>query len=336
MSGSRAPWQLTSDSPVMGRVHPGEADDPPDMRHVPGLLIQFAPYYLRHVLVQPYRGLRPLENARELLTDLARRHQIAVYDAVLELMLKGYAELAGHPLRPESGRVAVMLTRVGFAFDDEYERRKSRHQAAGFEDLLASTRVQERVREWRTFMQQFGTYDSIRDFLMTFVARLYQDYADTAGAPDSRVGFDAMMRGAALDSGGLLVALAHVMALFHEETPADALLAQFSCVGVNGKLADDVIDFRLDLADGRPNILAVLANDNEYEHAKAISLGQVERTMGTRWWQRNCPQAYQQLVAAYQEHQARITSGWLRYVSRLMWTPALLGHARKKETRGRI
>ena len=45
-----------------------------------------------------------------------------------------------------------------------------------------------------------------------------------------------MMREAALDSGGLLVALAQVIALFHNDTPTNAVLAQFSSLGVNGKL----------------------------------------------------------------------------------------------------
>ena len=336
MSGSTEAQRPRGNGPLTDRARSRQADRPPGLRQVPGLLARFMPHYLRHVMLQPYRGLRPMENVRELLTRPARRHQIAVYDAVLELMLKGYAELAGHPLRPETGQVAVMLTRVGFAFDDEYERRKSRQQAAGFENLLTSTSVQERVREWRAFMQKFEAYDSIRNFLMDFVARLYKDYAETAGALDRPVGFDAMMRGAALDSGGLLVALAQVIALFHKDTPADALLAQFSSLGVNGKLADDVIDFRLDLAGGRPNLLLTLAGGHDCEHARAISLGSAEGTMSTRWWERNCPRAYQQLVAAYQEQQSRITSRWLRYASSLMWTPALLGHARKKETRGRI
>ena len=336
MSGSRAARSPQGNGPLADRAKSGLADRPPGLWQVPGLLAQFGPYYLRHVMLQPYRGLRPLENLRELLTRPARRHQIAIYDAVLELMLKGYAELAGHSLRPETGHVAVMLTRVGFAFDDEYERQKSRQETAGFEDLLASAHVQQRVREWRAFMQGYEAYDSIRNFLMAFVAQLYQDYAETAAAPDRPAGFDAMMRGAALDSGGLLVALAQVIALFHNDTPTDAVLAQFSCLGVNGKLADDVIDFRLDLAGGRPNLLLALARGDEREQARAISLGDVQRTMSTRWWQRNCPRTYQQLVAAYQEQQAQITSRWLRYASSLMWTPALLGHARKKETRGRI
>lgn len=58
--------------------------------------------------------------------------------------------------------------------------------------------------------------------------------------------------------------------------------------------------------------------------------------MSTRWWRRNCPRTYQLLVRAYEEHQSRMTSGWLRYTSSLMWTSALLDHARKRETRGRI
>jgi hypothetical protein len=336
MSGSSAAPSPEGSQPLIGGKGSRQDNRPPSLRHVPGLLIRLAPYYLRHVMLQPYRGLRPTDNLRELLTSPARRHQIAIYDAVLELMLKGYAELAGHPLRPDTGRVAVMLTRVGFAFDDEYERRKAQQQAAGFEDLLASAHVRERVHEWRAFMRQFEVYDRIKDFLMAFVAQLYQDYADTAQAEDRAAGFESMMRAATLDSGGLLVAVAHVVALFHDEKPTDALLEEFSGVGVIGKLADDVTDFRLDAAEGRPNLLLALASGDEPEHAKALSVIAARRTMSTRWWQRNCPRTYRQLATAYQDHQAFITSGWLRYTTRLLWTPALLGHARKKETRGRL
>ncbi|MGH3396161.1 MAG: hypothetical protein ACRDPO_15895 [Streptosporangiaceae bacterium] len=313
-------------------AHP--ANLPPGLGKVPWLMVRFAPYYMRHVLLQPYRGLSAADNVREILRQPARRHQVAVYDAVLELLLKGYAELAGHPLHPETGRVAVMLTKVGFAFDDEYERRKAQQQSVRFNDLLASSHVQARVLEWRDFMQRYEVYDSIRSFLMSFVSGLYQDYADTA--LDTSISFEAMLRGATLDSGGLLVAVAQVIALFHGDDPAEAMLAQFSGVGVSGKLADDVIDFRLDLADGRPNLLLALASEDEHEHARALDLGRATHTMGTRWWQRNCPRTYQRLVAAFADQQARITSRWLRYASSLMWTPALLGHARKKETRGRI
>jgi hypothetical protein len=277
-----------------------------------------------------------MANVRELLTRPDRRHQVAVYDAVLEFMLKGYAELVGHSLHPATGRVAMLLTRVGFVFDDEYESRKSRQESTGFDDLLDSPRVRSRVLEWRSFMQGFSTYPAMKEFLMAFVEQLYLDYAETIDLPGEPVRFDAMLRAAALDSGGLLVALARVVALFHGDDPTDDLLNQFSCLGVNGKLADDVIDFPLDLASGRPNMLLALASEDEAEHARAMSRAGAPRPMTTGWWQRNCPHAYRQLALACRQHQAPITSRWLRYSSRLMWAPALLGHARKKETRGRI
>jgi hypothetical protein len=321
---------------MTSRAAVGRKDRPPALWQVPWLLARFLPYYLRHVVLQPYRGRRRMDNARELCTIPARRHQIAVYDAVLELMLKGYAELTGHPLRPETGRVAVMLTRVGFAFDDEYERRKGMHEPSEFENLLHSPQVQKRVQEWRDFMQAFGTYDRIREFLMDFVAGLYKEYADTAGGAIESVSFEVMMKGAALDSGGLLLALAHVVAQFHEVPPTAELLAQFSSLGVNGKLADDVIDFRLDFAAGRPNLLHALARTDEREYARAIGSVGSGKPMSVRWWRRNCPRTYHELVTAYEEHQNRMTSRWLRYASSLMWTPALLGHGRKTETRGRI
>lgn len=336
MSDSTAARPQAQADRLTDRRRSVRGDQPPSLRQVPLLLGRFAPYYLKHFVVQPYRGLGGLDNVRELVTHPDRRHQVAVYDAVLELLLKGYAELVGHPLRSEIGQVAVLLTRVGFAFDDEYESRKARQEPTGFEDLVDSLRVRERVHEWRAFMQNYETYDAMRNFLRAFVARLYQDYAEAVGVPGEPVGFEAMLRAAALDSGGLLVALTQVVSLFHGDVPADGVLNQFSCVGVNGKLADDVIDFPLDLADGRPNMLLALASRDEAEHAKAISLVGTARPMSTRWWERNCPQAYHRLVAAYREHQAQITSRWLRYASCLMWVPALLGHARKKETRGRI
>jgi hypothetical protein len=313
-------------------VHPNQ---PPRLWQVPWLLARFLPHYLHHVVAQPYRGLAAGRNMRELLANPARRHQIAVYDAVLDLMLKGYAELAGTPLRPDTGRVAVMLTRVGFAFDDEYERRKRAEEPAEFADLLQSPQVQNRVLEWRGFMSDFGCYDSIRKFLMEFVAGLYADYARTAG-DSGTTSFDTALKGATIDSGGLLVAMAHVVGQFQEVPASAEIVEQFSSVGVNGKLADDFIDFPLDLAEGRLNLLEILARDDEREHAAAVATVSAGRPMKTSWWRRHCPRAYSQMTQAYADHKARITSRWLRYVSDLMWTPALLGHARKLETRGRV
>ena len=311
-------------------------NDPPTLWQLPWLLARFLPYYLRHLAFQPYRGSRWLDNARELVRVSSRRHKIAVYDAVLELLLKGYAELAGHPLHPQTGRVAVMLTRIGFAFDDEYERRQAMNEPRELMDLLGSPVVDETIQDWRKFMQEFDTYVSIREFLMVFVADLYAKYTENAANISRSADADAVLEGAILDSGGLLVTLAHVVAKFHAVEPADDLLKQFSSLGVNGKLADDIIDFRADFTGGRPNMLRVLATKDEQELRKAVGSVSSRRPMSVRWWRRNCPYTYRLLVNLYREHQGNLSSAWLRYTSSLLWAPALLGHARRADTRGRI
>ena len=314
----------------------GVKNDPPTLRQLPWLLARFLPYYLRHFAFQPYRGSRWLDNAAELVRASGRRHKIAVYDAVLELMLKGYAELAGHPLHPQTGRVAVMLTRIGFAFDDEYERRQEANEPGELMDVLGSPEVDAAIQDWRRFMQDFDTYAGIREFLMIFVADLYAKYRENAANSSGPADAGAVLEGAVLDSGGLLVTLAHVVARFHAVEPADDLLKQFTSLGVNAKLADDIVDFRADFTGDRPNTLRVLATKDEQELRKAIGSVSCPRPMSARWWRRNCPNTYQLLVNSYREHQDNLSSAWLRYTSRLMWAPALLGHARRADTRGRI
>jgi hypothetical protein len=314
----------------------GNKNDPPTLRQLPWLLLRFLPYYLRHFAFQPYRESGWLDNARELILVSGRRHKIAVYDAVLELLLKGYAELADHRIHPQTGRVAVMLTRIGFAFDDEYERRQAMNEPGELMDVLGSPAVDEAVQDWRRFMQEFDAYAGIREFLMKFVTDLYAKYTENAADISRSADADAVLKGAILDSGGLLVALAYVVAKFHDVEPADDLLKQFTSLGVNAKLADDIIDFRADFTGDRPNMLRVLAARDEQELRKAVGSVSSRRPMSARWWRRNCPNTYQLLVNSYREHQKNLSSAWLRYTSSLMWAPALLGHARRADTRGRI
>ena len=308
------------------------SDSPPSLRHVPGLLGRFAPYYLRHFATAPFRHR---DSLREAIAHPVRRHQIAVYDAVMELLLKGYAELAGHRLRRETGTVAVMLSRIGFAFDDEYERREAAGESLTFEEVFQSPAVALRLEQWRELMREHASYGTIREFLYEFVTSLYKSYRDTT-SETARRSYEALMRSAVIDSGGLLVTLAHVIARLHGSVPTENVINQFSSLGVTAKLADDLVDLRTDLAGGRPNLVQALAFERPAEQARiADALSQGKR-MHAGWWAAQCPGVYEQITGTYEEHQAVLTSRWLRFASRLMWTPVLFGHGRAVETRGRL
>ena len=320
----------TTTRPVAGR-----RQSPPTVSALPRLLGRFLPYYLRHLVGQPYRAAGFGANVAGLVRTPGLRHHIAMYDAVLEIMLRGYAELAGLRLRPETGQVAIKLMHLGFAFDDELERRTADGLPVEFDAVFGGAGVQRPLAEWRGFMQDFDTYPAIREFLFSYVTTLYVSHQKAAERAGQAVNFNDLIA-AEWDAGGLLVALAHVLGRFHSRPPSEDVVRQFSSLGLTAKFADDMVDLRSDLEASRPNLLDALAREDERDFAQmrdALAAGQ---TMSCRWWRDNCPHSYARLSAVYEQHAAALTSRWLRLANGLMWTPALVGHSSVTDSRGRV
>ena len=310
---------------------------PSFMRWLPLRLLGFLPVYLRHLLWQPYRLGGPVEQG--VATRILRRHRIALYDGVLNLIINGYAELTGQAVRPSAGRMVVLLTRVAFAFDDEFERRTAAGEPCGFTEIMESCTVQEHLDRWRTFMRGDPCYPQIRAFLTNRVSELHGTYLSSigrSGIPERD--FSSAMRGAELDSGGLLAILAQVLALHHgaDQVPP-AVQAQFSRLGVAGKIADDMTDFRKDVGAGRLNMLQELAATDPGEWDVAL---RAVRAPGVRlsanWWRRNCPRAFTEFMLVCERSHAPLTSRSLRRAWQLIWMPAYFGHSLENETRGRL
>lgn len=259
-----------------------------------------------------------------------------MYDAVLEIMLKGYSELTGLQLRPETGQVAVKLMHLGFAFDDEFERRTADGQPLSFDAVFGGAGLQRPLGEWRSFMQGFDTYPSIREFLFSYVTSVYASYRSSSEGTGRCASFDDLITAAEWDSGGLLVTLAQVVGRFHSAPPSQDVVRQFCSLGVTAKLADDMVDLRSDLAGKRPNLLDALVREDERELAQVTEMLATRGRMSAGWWRRNCPRSYGRLSTVYERHQAALTSRWLRLANELMWTPAIVGHSSVTDTRGRV
>jgi hypothetical protein len=300
----------------------------PTLYRLPWLLLGFGPWYLWHLLFHPFRrvGDRPV--------GIRQRHRAALYDGVLHLMLLGYASLAGRRLRRGTGRIIVTFTRIAFAFDDEYERRRAAGSGVDFDDVFHAPEVQKRLREWRALMSAHPAYPAIRDYLQAFVRSLYRDYL--TGQRTARDEFAGLLHAATLDSGGLLVAVVTIIAMTQEVPLRDGVATQFTALGVLGKLADDMIDLRADHAARRANLLEVLIRDLPAERrAWERAVAQGERT-NTVWWRRHCPRAFARYRTAGATAYAQLGSRWLRFASHLLWVPALLGRSTTNDVRGRL
>jgi hypothetical protein len=322
----RGPWASGSGGPPF----------PSSMRHLPRQLVGFAPCYARHLVLQPFRHQTDMTEHGRTLSRRFRRHRIALFDGTVDLILRGYEELGGERLRPETGLVLVLLSRLAFTIDDEFEERRSRDQSTDLLSILSAPQVDPRLREWRAFMSTYPCYPEIAEFLNKSVASLLTKYVENEDSRDLQQDFASGIVAAELDSGGLLEALAHVVAILNSSGPSERVLREVSSVGVGGKLADDVADFRLDLRAGRPNLLRALVQANPPEYATVSAAVPSDARMGLHWWRRSCPDTFTIFAAAAEQQYRQVSSHSLRRAWGLIWLPAYMGATLQPETRGRV
>lgn len=331
-TGSRVP---TDEPPIQTGVL-GRRRPIPTLYRLPWLLLGFAPWYLKHFVAQPYRRLPWRDSLRQVFKDPKRRHRIALYDGVMNIILNGYAALSGRVVNRGAGRIAIAFTRLAFAFDDEYERRSARGESLAFDAVFGGVQVQQPLREWREFMRPFPTYPAVRSYLEGFVRSLYADYTTGAGSASGSDDFEQLVRAATLDSGGFLKAIAQTVALSQGATLDERVRGQYAALGVLGKAADDMIDFGADGAAQRPNLLSTLVAQTPPEQDVVRDARSTGARINTVWWRKHCPTTFARYFAMCAERYTTLDTAWLRFACHLIWVPALLGRATTNDLRGRL
>ncbi|NES28119.1 hypothetical protein GCE86_08775 [Micromonospora terminaliae] len=254
----------------------------------------------------------------------------------MNIILNGLSSLAGRAVGLVAGRIAVAFTRLAFSFDDEYERRCARGEPVAFDDVFGSAQVTEALGEWREIMRPFPTYPALRNHLHESVRSLYADYTIGGRSAPAEAHFAQLLRAATLDSGGFLTAVAQVVALSMNVALPEPAYRQFSALGILGKAADDMIDFRADLQAERPNLLAALVREHPSESDPVQLASASGARMNTVWWRRHCPATWQRYLAECSTRYATLSTCWLRLASHLLWVPALLGRSTTRDVRGRL
>jgi hypothetical protein len=288
--------------------------------------LPFASHCLRHFAWLSYR--RGIGRG----DGLSRRARVAAYDAMISLLLDGYEQLADHRLRPQTGALIVRLNRLIGAVDDEYERRLTGQLTLDFAELFGAAAVQAKLADLADFLKPYRERLAIRDYLRARVGRYYGTYVELTESDTKNSEWH--LRSAQLDSAGVAECLADVIGLFHSARPHCDIVQQFSCFGMLGKVADDVIDFWDDFAAGRPNVLHGIVRRHPAEQERAMTAAGARHT-GLRWWRDNCPGAYAEVAALIDDRRACLTSSRLRLAGDLVLIPAWYGRiATSDETIG--
>jgi hypothetical protein len=288
--------------------------------------LRLMPTYGRHLLFRPYRTGLPS-------TAGGRRLEIAAYDLFIGLLLSGFAEITGRPARRGTAQLLILVNRIAFRMDDEFERRVG-NQSVHFDDLAATTDVERSLADMRAYLATTcdpPRRDLIRLALRKAVDTEYQRYATSIENRRATPSVDDLLEDAAVDCGAMMRQLAVIIGLFQGVTVPEAALDDFYSLGLACRFADDLRDWQHDSETGAGNIvISILARyPNEtrrLRHALAAGI-----QINEKRWNRLCPQGFAEFTCLYEEHYTLIRSKALRIAADLMMETGRSGHCAKTE-----
>lgn len=285
------------------------------------MTISLAPSYLRHLVLHPYRAFRPS-------TCGARVWETAAYDLYLDLLLSGYVRISGQPVRPGTAQLLILLNRIAFLLDDEFERRIRRASVA-FDDLIATEAISRAVGEMRSYLAATcdpTQCDAIRGLLRKTAEEDYRRYALTLEKRTSDSSATDLLEDATIDSGVVLRQLSQVIGLFQGGTAPQAALDEFTNLGLACKFADDLRDWRQDLEHGTGNLLLALLALHPDENRRLAAANRMGLRMNEHRWRRLCPRAFSEFADLYQSYYTRIRATPLRRAADLMMETGRVGY----------
>ncbi|MFK4225966.1 class 1 isoprenoid biosynthesis enzyme [Streptomyces sp. NPDC019890] len=284
-------------------------------------VLRLLPGYGRHLVFRPYRtGLPHIPGGRVW--------EIAAYDLFLNLLLSGFAEITGRPVRKGTAQLLILLNRIAFLVDDEFERRV-RKESVAFDDLAATKDIGRAVSDLRMYLDRTcdpARCDVIRQLLRRTVETDYRRYATAIEHRGTVSSVDDLLEDAAVDCGAVMRQLAQVAGLFHGFTAPQAALDDFYALGLACKFADDLRDWRRDSDTGNGNILLTILARYPKESRRLGRARESGLQMNEKRWNRLCPEAFDEFANLYGGYYSRIRSDTLRFAADLMMETGRIGH----------
>ena len=292
-----------------------------------GLLFRLWPTLLKHYIFRPYHRDLPAAGYRmvEALTP-RKRSLSALYGAMYNILLDGYAELSGARLSPHTGRMFVLLLEMTRRIDEHIDANVDSPSRLQMEDVLNTDRIQSAVLTFRRYLNHFDCQDCVTTFLRSQFAEHYQSYIRRLTSTTESLTLPEALDAAKIDTGMWLASAFTVVALFNGHEPNEALLKNFYHVGMCGKFADDMIDLSGDMKSRRTNILHSLL----HEHPQSLllvkqAIDQPKSRLSLRWWRANCPVVLKEYLSYFDYYYQKLENKKLRFAAGLLMLPALSG-----------
>ena len=277
------------------------------------VLLALAPLYLKHLLIYPYRRALSAVLGPATTGALRRDTATAGFDTCVELILRGYRQLAGHGLRSETGAFVLLFMRLVAALDESYEARLGTQQSLILPDVLHDDRVATHHRQWVTYTTHLGASQPVVRFMeRPDVLIDYQRYVTITTRPSFATEVRSQLESMDLDSGRYLAYLAELIALFHNRQPAPVLLRDFSNFGMAGKIADDLVDLYDDYSRGRSNLLLAINADDSAEAEYLLALRRGRSKVLVKDWQAKAPKSFEAYAHCFHRFYQQIHSNDLR------------------------
>ena len=276
------------------------------------VLSQALPIVLRHRLMRPYRRRPPVSTQTITSPHFGTTRGL---DAVCELFVIGYAELANRSVSRHTGLLLVLYIEWIQLIDDEFERLVAEGRHPSFEDISN----ERRAREVWDVMSRVGSVmcggeDHVSDYLQRTAETAYPVYAAAVNEASRSNSFEAHLAVARVDAGLILRNVYELIRVANGHTYAATVADQYYHTGLAGKFFDDFVDLAVDKQEQAPNLLRPLLEMNP-EVAERVQHAVDTRTQMTiPWWRDNGPEVVREHFKRAYEFYKLVDSMSLRLI----------------------
>src|SRR5450759_2365185 len=219
------------------------------------LLTVLGPLYGRHLVRRPFaRTLRYVPGYRRA-SGLSNRHRQALYDSVLECLLRAYFRELRARYSPTTGPMLTLLIDVMKHLDMYLDAAETGGQIRAVAEILDVDGIRGPYEAFKEFAATHGQSEPVIRYLRNGFESHFPTYLGNMNRA-TRTGDPAAILDMAKDDSGFeLRALMEMAALYNSTEPSDQAGRQVYAVGMVGKLADDMVDLKRDVRDGGINLL---------------------------------------------------------------------------------